>query len=383
MVVVANIAAVVLAMPSPAIACNVPVFRYALERWRSAPYEVLLFHRGDLDEAGKVAVQTVFDRVDAGTSNVLFEAIDLDKKKDPALQELFEAEKDAELPWLVVRYPKESRIGTKVWAGKFTPEVLTTLLDSPLRREVSKRILSGETATWLLLVSGNAERDAAAAKLIEAELKKLPETLELPMLTTDPDDAIAAGGPPLKVAFSMLTVSRDDPAERMLVHMLLGSEPDLLERDEPMVFPVFGRGRALFTLVGAGITAENIFDAASFLVGPCSCQVKDLNPGFDLLLATDWNIVPTEATDLGDAVAFNADSGPTVPIPPGTPTPPPAPVTPVAGPTTTTVTAAVAFRDWTRPFLIAIGIGIVLVVMVISGLLALRSSHPARQSHES
>jgi hypothetical protein len=55
-----------------------------------------------------------------------------------------------------------------------------------------------------------------------------------------------------------------------------------------MAFPVFGRGRVLWALVGAGIAKENIAEAGEFLTGPCSCQVKSLNPGCDLLLAADW-----------------------------------------------------------------------------------------------
>ena len=31
-----------------AIACNVPVFRYALERWEADPYEMVVFHREPL-----------------------------------------------------------------------------------------------------------------------------------------------------------------------------------------------------------------------------------------------------------------------------------------------------------------------------------------------
>jgi hypothetical protein len=64
-----------------------------------------------------------------------------------------------------------------------------------------------------------------------------------------------------------------------------------------MVFPVFGRGRALFPLVGAGITPKNIRDAAEFLAGPCSCEVKEQNPGFDLLLKADWRDLLGQATD--------------------------------------------------------------------------------------
>jgi hypothetical protein len=44
----------------------------------------------------------------------------------------------------------------------------------------------------------------------------------------------------------------------------------------------------LLPLVGKGITGKNLHDAAEFLAGACSCEIKDQNPGFDLLLAADW-----------------------------------------------------------------------------------------------
>ncbi|HUQ72324.1 MAG TPA: hypothetical protein VM165_22550, partial [Planctomycetaceae bacterium] len=31
-------------------ACNVPVFRYALEHWRPDPYRLTVLHRGPLDD---------------------------------------------------------------------------------------------------------------------------------------------------------------------------------------------------------------------------------------------------------------------------------------------------------------------------------------------
>ncbi|MDE2714511.1 MAG: hypothetical protein OSB74_09135, partial [Verrucomicrobiota bacterium] len=71
---------------------------------------------------------------------------------------------------------------------------------------------------------------------------------------------------------------------------LLNSEDDLKElQHEPMAFPVFGRGRALNALVGKGINADMIDEASAFLSGPCSCQVKRQNPGFDLLTSVNWD----------------------------------------------------------------------------------------------
>ncbi len=44
-------------------------------------------------------------------------------------------------------------------------------------------------------------------------------------------------------------------------------------------------------MLGKGINAETIQDAAKFLCGACSCLVKRLNPGVDLLMAADWDAI--------------------------------------------------------------------------------------------
>jgi hypothetical protein len=47
----------VLLFGSVAMACNIPVFRYALERWRPDACEVIVFHEGELkpDEMSALA----------------------------------------------------------------------------------------------------------------------------------------------------------------------------------------------------------------------------------------------------------------------------------------------------------------------------------------
>ena len=42
-------------------------------------------------------------------------------------------------------------------------------------------------------------------------------------------------------------------------------------------------------LVGKGINNDMIDDACTFLSGPCSCQVKRQNPGFDILTSVNWD----------------------------------------------------------------------------------------------
>jgi hypothetical protein len=93
---------------------------------------------------------------------------------------------------------------------------------------------------------------------------------------------------PLRIEFTIVTLERRDLREAFLVDSLMKSESDL-DAAQPLAFPVFGRGRVLYALVGAGIVAENIDAACQFMAGPCSCQVKNQNPGFDLLINSNWD----------------------------------------------------------------------------------------------
>lgn len=277
---------VVLGCIGIAQACNVPVFRFALERWRPDPYRVTVFHRGPITDAERALIGTVEEQSEKLSINLAVRTVDVDKL-DEAEQELFSSLGNPQLPSLVVQYPAHLRIAAPVWSGSLGKESIARLTDSPIRNALVRRLADGQTAVWLLLESGQAERDDAAAMLVQEQLKKLEKELKLPELTDSSEDKLLAATP-LQVAFSLLRVPRGD-AEQPLIQMLLHSESDLAERSDPMVFPVFGRGRALLPLVGAGVTAENIHDSAAFLVGACSCEVKEQNPGFDLLLAADWD----------------------------------------------------------------------------------------------
>lgn len=73
--------------------------------------------------------------------------------------------------------------------------------------------------------------------------------------------------------------------------MLLRLEDDLLDKEmenKPMLFPAFGKGRVLPPLIGAGISEENALADCGYLCGACSCQVKNQNPGMDILVKADW-----------------------------------------------------------------------------------------------
>jgi hypothetical protein len=313
------LAVLLLLTAAPARACNVPVFRYALEKWQADAFEVIVFHSGPLSPAHKTLADAL-DRhanADPGFVNFDFTLVDLARKPDPDLLKVFESQRTRDLPLLVVRYPEVADLSA-TWSAPLTADSVRQLLDSPARRELVRRLVSGDSAVWVLLEGGDRAKDAAAEKLLRSELQKLQKTLKLPRLTADPEDAISSKGPELKLAFSLLRVSRDDPAEKMLVWLLQHIEPDLLDakyRGEPMAFAVFGRGRALPPLVGRGITPRNIAKEAEFLTGPCTCKVKEQNPGVDLLIVADWT-EPADRQPTPDLPREGGRALPPAPTPP-------------------------------------------------------------------
>lgn len=278
--------------PSSAYACSTPVFRYAMERWPADYYEGVLIHKGPIADDDQASMLLQDEK--AEFLNLRLSKIDLELSpadpNSPGPAERIKSQLGIEvpetLPALVLWYPWNKGRAAPFWTGQFTPSTVKALIQSPKRQELAQRLTDGQTAVWIFIESGNADKDKAALKLLNQQL----ETATKELKEMAPELAEELEMPGLSYEFSILPVSRSDPRERMFLEMLLRSEPDLDEyTDEPIVFPTFGRGRALFALVGKGINAENLQEAIAFITGPCGCEVKMLNPGVDLLMAENWD----------------------------------------------------------------------------------------------
>lgn len=362
--VVARIAAASLflglALMSTAEACSVPVFRWALERWPADHYELLLFHEKPVPEADHAQLRALEQRVKDtnGAANLRVRNMDVTQPIDEPYVPTWREAQGGPLPRCFLMLPRGSHVSTPVWSGALNELPLETLLDSPARRELARRLLSGQSGVWLLLRSGDRAKDVVAAELLAKEIDRANKTLRLPDMTGDEvlEEAALPDTAHLRVEFSLLDVDRKDPAELMLVRMLLGSEPDLLDYREAMAFPVYGRGRVLYALVGPGINAGTIMKANAFLVGRCACEIKAENPGTDLLMPVDWE------EGIGDNAAGVATELPPLP---GTALPVPA-----VSPETTKGEADVAFRDGAAPFVRnAALVGAAAVLLVVTGTL--------------
>jgi hypothetical protein len=278
--------------------CTIPVFRYALDRWRADSFALKADEAWKKTETGRKA-------------GILI------------------SESPANLLWIEDDTPEPG--ARLIWAGSeqpVSPDALKpadfdAAVTSPVRDKLAKRILAGECAVWILVESGDKKQDEAFAKRLEKRLKYLESVAAIPPQDPNDPESQLGPGPDLKVAFSMIRVKRDDPKERYLVKMLAGpTGKKLLDGKEPFAAPVFARGRVLGAWNSADLDDAGVDEISLFLLGACSCRVKTLNPGWDLLMNIDWDAKLMEAGFAKDREKPETAPATNTPEEPGSPAPP-------------------------------------------------------------
>ncbi|VGO21860.1 hypothetical protein [Pontiella sulfatireligans] len=298
-----QLAAIWLAVQVSASACTVPVFRYALERWPVSPYIALVI----ADDPLTTDEQRAIDQLEK-TSDGTVGSLNLMVRQWTSKQ-LAESSLAGKVPKSVAHgarlhlfFPRALDVWTPFWSGALSGDSVQKIIGSPARKQLIQKILSGDSGVFMLLESGNKEKDAAAAKALDISLAKKARELALPSGLSFPDGEVIGDGPssfdpsdrlespiPLNVAFSTMRLSHEDVDEILVAQLLNLPENENVSIDEPMVFAVYGRGRAVSPLVGVEeISSDLIGYITAFLTGSCSCQVKSMNPGADLLLDQDW-----------------------------------------------------------------------------------------------
>ena len=351
-------ALVLLAGLLPSMACDTPVFRYALEKWEPESYPAFVFLEDSLtaEEAaamaplnqlsGNLTVERVnIAKLAAGFDAAPYEFKWLKKKYRKSKDQLNAEQKRAAaerafrykrsmverfgqgkpLPYAVVCFPSEienglSKAGDVLWEGVPDAQVFAALAESPTRTEIANRILDGDSAVWLMLPSGEAEKDEACLARLNEMLRTAERTVELSI--PGKDDTIS-GGVPLRLSFSTLRVDPSVPEEAFFIQTLrklrekrgaLGGKhlsccpapsasvsPQGCDAKFPVVIPIIGRGRAIEWVTGEQINEEYIIELCRYISGPCSCEIKNQNPGMDMLFSVDWEsrFVPMMGPDEG------------------------------------------------------------------------------------
>lgn len=277
------------ALAGSLLACQVPVFRFALERWNPDHYQMLVLSNGKLNADQLGIVETLkrerrHDPVDLKLVNVT---------ESQNYSVMWKKYSNGTDPVVVSMYPESSSTppNEAAFVTSLSDPHLPHMFQSPVRDQVIQRLANGHSAVWVLLNSGDPEKDQTAFQILKEQIEKDAQWLKLPSpeeMEIKPE-ILEEAKVKLRIEFSIVEVDRKDPREQFLISCLMNSESDLKDFNEPIAFPVFGRGRVLYALVGAGISPDTIRSASSFIAGPCSCQVKSQNPGFDLLLCHDWD----------------------------------------------------------------------------------------------
>ena len=274
-----------LLLTSWAAACNVPVFRYALERWEPDPFQLIIFHREPIPNDLQRTLKDLEPLVDAPDARPNLKTLFINVSDAiPALySDLYSRQKNLALPSFALCTPEWVKGDAPMESGAFDANVLTRLIDSPRRKEIANHTLKGTAITWVVLETEDA---AANDALVEKLSKESQRLAQLPLIPAklEKDGVNLLSSLPVEVSFATVRFRADDPSESLLVKMLTDGNPV----KEPTLFPIFGRGRALAAMPANTVSAELLEETARFLCGACSCQVKAQNPGFDLLFHTHW-----------------------------------------------------------------------------------------------
>jgi hypothetical protein len=195
---------------------------------------------------------------------------------------------------------------------------------SPVREQLCQRLLTGDAVVWLVIKGKDAEKNRELHELLDQEFARLGKALSLPDGIGEPGSELYADVP-LYLKFTYLELDPQQPKEKYFARFLMSllqpategadlsarNSKVLADLSEPLLVPVFGRGRALEVIPASQVDQGLIEDLTVFLCGPCSCQVKESNPGFDLLLAVDW-----EKDLFGEGVIPPSSSSQAVPAEP-------------------------------------------------------------------
>lgn len=277
---------VMLGTSMESIGCTTPVFLYAMEMWEQDLYEGVVIYDASEGSRDRYLMDYLKDSVTGnGYLNLYLTEMDISTEKKH-IRELLGRNIPEKLPAIVLWYPGQMGHSPPLWSGSLSRSSVQQLRDSRKRKEIGDHLVRGAPVVWIMIKSGNLEKDTATIGKLQRELEYVKNE-SLNDIYLQPHLEHVKNKSEL---FPLVVLSRSDlQTEVILSDMLMNFFEGTGGEREPIVFPVFGRGRSLGVLAGSDINAQNIRQVISFLLNPCSCQIKVGNPGFDLMMHADWN----------------------------------------------------------------------------------------------
>jgi hypothetical protein len=225
------------------LACTTKVSEWVLLNGIPTDYALIYFHKDQISEADKQQNAKIEEGIKG--ANIQFRSM---------------VKNDITSPFYGLYYKK------RLFSKYEDPGRVADLATSPLREKISKELMEGKLCVMLYLKTGDPEKDNSRIQITKQALESSP----------------------FGKIITFIELNRNDKNENHFISMLLNVESDLNSINEPMLFGIFGRFRALEPLVYKGITEENIKLMINFLTADCSCLIKDNLPGTDILCTNNW-----------------------------------------------------------------------------------------------
>jgi hypothetical protein len=298
--------------------CETPVHRYALYNWGVGPYWVLALYDSGEEPAEFAQVEKKVAQLASSKpagANLKWRSINVaDPNRLAALPEpvrqLWQSRQNQDRPVYVL-------VNSNGFLVDQLADPLASLeewADSPWRRQLADRISKGRAVVLVLLEGVNPTDNERAQEIIDRVIELVDSgnmaSVETIVDLYHADSARSETAKTTPISIDSVVLSPDESDEKALVCQLMAVEPDLEKfKGKSMVFSIYGRGRVLAPFIGRGVSEENLINAVRFLTGPCSCEVKDENPGVDLLMKTDWESIADSVAAEDDSQPSKADSG--------------------------------------------------------------------------
>ena len=273
-------------------ACSTPVFLYALDRWPPAPYRAVIVKDGALTAKEQSALTTLKSAAEfnGGNLNIIIRQFNsaklIQSSFATAITNINRPVKNARL---YIFYPAVMDLKNHLWSSPLDTKNVNKIINSPFRKKLAEELLRGNAGVFVIVESNNTASNKITELFLEKNLRLLEKEAELSAQNPLKQDDLAKGTAiPVKITYKIIKISQKG-ADDVIVSSFMKIDPELQKiKNETMVFAVYGQGRALPPMIGNSITKENIQHISTFLSGACSCEVKDMNPGFDLLMNVDW-----------------------------------------------------------------------------------------------
>ena len=225
------------------MACTTKVSEWVLLNSVPDKYLLVYFHEDELTESVKQQNSEIENQFN--TANILFKTMRRD---------------EIEKPYYALYF------NNRIIAEYANKKELLNIANSPFQEKIADELMTGKLCVMLYLKCGVQERD-------EKGLQVLRNSVSLS---------------PFGKAITVMELDRKSAEESQFISMLLNVESDLKRINEPMLFGIFGKFRALEPLLAKGISQENINMMINFFTADCSCLIKDDLPGSSILFNGKW-----------------------------------------------------------------------------------------------